>query len=480
MDVRLASYIEQQVKICPTLMRNKTMQNGRMLLSRNIFVKVRKYVVDFIEKDNDRRWVIIPGLRGTGKTTILAQSYLYLAQSYADKVDIIYFSLDDVMMAGFNLYDLVSAYLSLRSPDSQNSRSRKTIIILDELQNDPRWAAILKTFYDKYSNLFFICSGSSAVYLQTSADVAGRRANIERLYPMSFTEFEVIKTNKYPIKDLKNNLSSALYDSQSAEECCNRLLENNNLVNDYLSQIDINDWNYYVRCGSLPFTLSMQEPSEIYSQIMLTIEKVIQNDLRQIISFDDNTAIAARKLIGLLADAEDSISVVKTASILGLNKNTLSAILDALCKAEMLIDVVPLGSNFTAAKKEHKYLFSSPVIRAAFYYLNGSPSSENVRTGRLLEDVVGLQLYKMNGIYNKGSIFYDCAQGGVDFILKRGEQAIAIEVGKGRKTGRQVASTIKRHPCCKYGITICDTDEIVMDETKQSVMIPWRIFALSG
>ena len=43
MDVRLASYIEQQVKICPTLMRNKTMQNGRMLPSRNIFVKVRKY-----------------------------------------------------------------------------------------------------------------------------------------------------------------------------------------------------------------------------------------------------------------------------------------------------------------------------------------------------------------------------------------------------------------------------------------------------
>lgn len=195
------------------------MQNGRSLPSRNIFVKVRKYAVDFIEKDNDRRWVIIPGLRGTGKTTILAQSYLYLSQSYTDKVDIIYFSLDDVMMAGFNLYDLVSTYLSLHSSGARNNQTKKTIIILDELQNDSRWAAIPKTFYDKYNNLFFICSGSSAVYLQTSADVAGRRANIERLYPMSFTEFEVIKTDKYPIKYLKNNLSSALYDSQSAEEC---------------------------------------------------------------------------------------------------------------------------------------------------------------------------------------------------------------------------------------------------------------------
>ena len=415
--------------IIDELMDSKRRFRGKILKSRNMFIKIQKYFRDYRTGSTNRHWIIIPGLRGTGKTTLLSQTYFYIKQYHKD-VKVIYFSVDDAKDNGFTLKNLLEEYIFQINLIPETAKD--IVILLDEIQNDRNWAQTLKVFHDRCPGIFLICSGSSAVHLQTNADIAGRRASIECLYPMSFCEYELIKYEQFPIKGLKNKINEAIFDSLSARECYKRLKECEPEIEQYRKTIRSNHWSNYIHTGSIPFTLAIEEKGEIYRQILQTIEKVIYKDLPQIESLESKSIPIAKSLLILLSEA-DVISINKISSILESTNITISNILNALCKAELLIDIVPYGSNFTAAKKGHKYLFSSSAVRSALNYMNGTRSSEVVAEGRLLEDIMGLQFYKRAGIYNTGSIFYDSSQGGADFIVKTGNSAVAFESGRGKK-----------------------------------------------
>lgn len=473
---RLQNYIQRRMTIMNEFMESKRRFGGRILKSRNMLVKIKEHLNNFRSGSTDRRWVIIPGLRGTGKTTLLAQTYFFIKNNYKD-ANVIYFSVDDANTNGFRLKDLLEEYIAQIKMIPETAKN--VFILLDEIQSDYDWAKTLKVFHDRCPGVFLVCSGSSAVNLQTNADIAGRRANIDCLYPMSFCEYEFIKYGLYPITGLKARINDAIYESSSAQECYEKLKSCEPDIEKYRKSIGRNHWANYIHTGSIPFTLAIEDKGEVYKQILQTVEKVIYKDLPQIDSIDPKSIPVAKSLLVLLAEA-DTISVNKVSSILNSSNVTIANILNALCKAELIIDVVPYGSNFTAAKKSHKYLFSSSVVRSALNYMNGTRSSEEVAEGRILEDVMGLQFYKRNGVYNNGSIFYDSSQGGADFIIKTGDSAVVFESGRGEKTGAQVEHTMKQIPCIKYGITVCDTPNIRLSDSKTSVFIPWRVFALAG
>lgn len=473
---RLENFVSAAISHCNELMRAKTCKYGKPMRARNAMVKIRQAIA--ANHDGGHRWIIIPGLRGTGKTTLLAQSYDYIQQVYPN-ANIIYFSVDNAIAAGFNMHDIIDEYL--RQVGGDTTLGDNTYLLLDEVQSDNNWAQTLKGYYDMLPKLFMICSGSSAAHLQINADIAGRRADIICLYPMTFCEFELIANNIYPETNLGQYLSSALFNSKTAQECFDRLSVVTDKIDGYLTKINTSDWTTYLAKGSLPFTIDSHNLGEAYEKVLLTIDKVASKDLVHIGNIETKTVGIAQSLIRLLADA-DTISVNDIANTLNTSNATIASILDGLCKAELLIRVIPYGSNFTAARKNNKYLFTSSVIRASLNYLNGSPFGDEEKEGRLLEDIVGLYLYKRNGVLNLGNIFYDSAEGGADFIVKAGmgNESVVIETGRGRKTARQVDTTYNRVPSSKYGITICNTDNIQLASNGQSVFIPWRVFALAG
>lgn len=43
---------------------------------RHLVFKIEKYIRDFLKGERDVRWVVIPGLRGVGKTTATAQIFI--------------------------------------------------------------------------------------------------------------------------------------------------------------------------------------------------------------------------------------------------------------------------------------------------------------------------------------------------------------------------------------------------------------------
>lgn len=470
-------YIQRQLALGRQRLRKYIASpNGRVYPQRYIFIKTKQYLDIFLRTKAGKRWVIIPGLRGTGKTTILAQSHNYLYKEYGENINLIYFSLNEaVETLGSDLVDVLNEYERLLG-ESYEVLTKPTFILIDEVQSDPKWAPVLKALVDRTEKVFLVCTGSSAVHLQDTADVTGRRAVMERMYPMSFCEFEMVKNDVYPDKGLKKLILDALYNSRDAEECYARLSSLRLRVDQYWAKVDRSHWRYYLAAGSLPFVLTERSYADISDAILSNMDKVITKDLLQIGKFTQDTVPAIKRLLYILAES-DAVSDNKLSEILKITRVTLNNIYDALVKAEVLIRIPPNGQQTTASKKPSKYLFMSPAIRSSLFYIAGSSDTASTREGRLLEDVTGLHFYRTFGALRHGEVVYDSTKGSADFLYKDGVSQIAIEVGKGLKDARQVNATMKRLKC-RYGLTI-SVQPLMLSSDKQSVMVPWDFFALT-
>lgn len=478
MDQNELDYLQRQMALGRQRLRRYVINpENNPYPKRNIYIKTKRYLDSFLAGNYDqKRWIIIPGLRGTGKTTILAQTYYELSYQYGDSINLLYFSLNEAVdTIGATISSILYEYERLLG-ESFEVVSKPTIMLIDEVQSDPKWAPVLKALNERTSKVFLICSGSSAVHLQDDADITGRRAVIERLYPMNFSEFEMVHYHTYPTKGLKNKLKNGLYGSADAESCYNYLLSLKPEVDRYWAKIDRRHWQQYINTGSLPFALTERTVADIYDAVLSSIDKVITKDIQQLGRFTPETIPVVKRLLYVLAES-DVISNHKLSAVLGITPITIANILDVLVKAELLIRVYPHGSHITAAKKASKYLFMSSVVRAALYHLAGSASTSATQEGRLLEDVAGLHYYRNFEASGTGQIEYDSAEGGADLILKTSQARIAIEIGRGQKTPRQTLTTMKRISC-KYGLVISES-QLSISADKTVVMVPWDFFALT-
>ena len=90
-------YIFAKLAEAPTLARTYTEIAGKRLKYRRAYYRIKKYVDDFFEGNVEKRLIVLPGLRGVGKTTILFQIYNYLwGQKSVEQDRILYFSTDEL------------------------------------------------------------------------------------------------------------------------------------------------------------------------------------------------------------------------------------------------------------------------------------------------------------------------------------------------------------------------------------------------
>lgn len=441
--------------------------------------KIEKYINDFIGGNRESRWVIIPGLRGVGKTTILAQLFFnftnYFKRLGTPLSNILYISVDDIVTAGLTLSEVLDAYEQSLGK-SFESHEGPILLFIDEVQQDPKWAAILKTMYDKARNVFVVCTGSSAVQLQTNADVA-RRGIFEKLYPLNFGEYQMLKNNKFPAQGLKQAIKKAIYDSSSAQEVYSRLKVLESKVKKQWELFGSSDFDEFLSTGTLPFTLRAQR-FNIYERISLLIDRMINKDIQELGKFDVQTLNIIKRLLFLMADSTDGFSVNKASELLNIDRNTLTSVLDALEKAEIIIRVAPYGSNVSAVKKPSKYLFMTPAIRMSLLSITGLDETFLTRRGKLLEDISGLHFYREFVSNGAGGLTYDSAEAGADFILQiANKKQIAIEIGMGDKEYKQVKNTMSKVRC-DYGLIICGSDSILLSEEENIVKIPHQYFLL--
>jgi hypothetical protein len=475
----ILKYTQNQLVQAPFRLRTYTQdENGKKYPQRDVFIKIDKYLRDFLHNPEARdRWVVIPGLRGVGKTTILAQLFLDHYQE-VDQQRMLYISLDEVVnVFDSSLKEVLSAYEKIIG-ESFERLTKPLFIFIDEAQYDSKWATVLKSIYDRSNKVFVVCSGSSAVSLQMNQDVI-RRAIFEKLFPTNFGEFLMIKDGKNLVnKELTKKIKDSLFLSDSAKEAFVKLKSLEQSIFSFWSQVDRNYIDEYLKIGTLPFAIRIKDEARIYQTIILSLDKVINQDIQNLDRFESKTIGYIKRILFLLAESE-VLSIKKLTKILEETSiNTVANILEVLEQAELLIRVMPYGSNAKKVRKPSKYQFMSSAMRSAFLSVAGNSQIFSQQKGRLMEDIVAMTLHREFVVNSRGALNYDSSKGAADFILTIAEKnIIPIEVSMGEKLGTQVRNTMKKIGSAKYGVVI-SRSSLTLLEDANIIKVPLDYFLL--
>ena len=151
-----------------------------------------------MDEENINRFLVLPGLRDVGKTTILFQTYEYLLnEKNINSQNILYFSCDQLKRTGdADIFDVVNYYCETFHNSIIETLSQPVFILIDEAQYDKKWAFNGKLIYDGSKNIFMIFSGSSALKLSENPDAARRLLNLP-IYPLTYSQHLKLKYGNF-------------------------------------------------------------------------------------------------------------------------------------------------------------------------------------------------------------------------------------------------------------------------------------------
>lgn len=113
-----------------------------------------------------------------------------------------------------------------------------------------------------------------------------------------------------------------------------------------------------------------------------------------------------------------------------------------------------------------------------YYMTIGNSISEQHSRAKLLEDLIGMYLYRLCDKKTLCSLTYDSAKGGADFIFTAANTRIVIEVGVNKREYRQVIQTAKKVKA-SYSLIISEQqDELELNLEHNIVKAPLSYFIL--
>jgi predicted AAA+ superfamily ATPase len=417
-----------------------------------------------IEKIN-----LLSGIRGVGKTTVLAQLYYapkfipaYRKTNYGNvfsqDYEKLYLDVSRLVADGISLTEFFNYYQEVNNVRFVDL-NQKLLILLDEVHYDEKWGLFLKNIFDatkKHKNVLIIATGSSALRLKLNPDLS-RRSLSEELYPLKFNEYAILKNNVYPERGLSDNLIEAVLASKDANELFEFYKNRQSNVSTYFSKMPPGVEEEYLYFGGFPFVLRLKNKRSIVFELVSgVIDKLITKGLLEMKKLSSETISKIKDLLYLIASS-DSTDIDKLCSTLKLDYRPVRAVLDALVQSGILIEIKSYGQKFVKVRKPIKFLFISPSLRISI--LSGILPPEV--KGKILEDYLTLiftkDFRKKQKRYGDIEIMHDSSVGGADFILRIGkEKKVIIEVGFGKEGEgvKQIENTGKTIGGYDYGIVI--------------------------
>lgn len=440
---------------------------------RDVFGKLNKYINDFLDNRDSLRWLTVSGLRGAGKTTVLFQLF---GENRKKDVYKLFLSLDQVkQLWQSDLMETVDAYEEIIGY-SLEKLDKPLLLFIDEAQYDSRWGIVLKSIFDRSNKVFIIVTGSSALAMNKNTDIARRSAFI-KMFPMSFTEYIKLKHGNPEKKGLAEDLKNIIFDSASAKEVFEGLEKNEQQMNGYYfeNKIDKNEFSKYLKFGTLPFMIGMNNEALVYDQINRMIKRIIDEDIARMNAFSSEVILKIPSLLYAVSDLEQ-FNFSKLSQIYDLSRPTVMDVFESLTETEALFRVFPYGSHLNQVKKPSKFLFATPSFRAMYFNYVGNIIKEENSRGRLLEDFTGMYLNRALHKRPRYSLTYDSMKGGADFVVNYNNEKIVIEVGAGKKDFKQIIQTSEKVKA-KYSLIISES-ELELNEELNAVKIPIKYFAL--
>lgn len=474
--VELTDYVHAKQREIRILANNHLNNIENVRIQYN---EIKEYVDGFLNTENEyfNRFIMMPGLRGVGKTTILYQIYQYLINEKGVKnSNILYLDLDDLKSAyDVGIQEIFEVYVEDIHQTIPANLNEKIFLLIDEAQMDENWAKYGKLLFEKSYNIFMIITGSSALDLELNTD-ASRRITRKQIFPCNFQEYLLLK---YNLNLEKNNFKNLILrgDNESIDNAifCENIIKKDliNLNNDPNVELV-----KFLHSQSFPFALNLDE-TDIHVLTNNMIKKIVNDDLTYFKTFNNVTNdIIVRMLTYLATKKPGQTSNVAIAQSLNVSVKTVGKILSALEQSQLIFTVNAYGSAGKMLKKPSQHFFQTPSIKSALNYRVGRYDLNHEKCFAVLyENLVASSLSRLSQeSMSSVGLFYDANKKGVDFILKHLDRIIPVEVGIGKKTKSQLTIAKNKYNA-DMGILISNRTSSIKFEN-DILYIPLLTFAL--
>jgi predicted AAA+ superfamily ATPase len=228
---------------------------------------------------SNKRAVFLTGLRRVGKTTLVKLLANRLIQQGTDPHAILYVSMDDYLLRGVSIVEIVSAFRRIH----KLSVDQPVFLLFDEITYKLDYPQQLKNFIDREKVTVLATSSSSSLLRDQRAFLTGRSATIE-IQPLSLSEYLDFKDIRVAKKDQQ-------------------------LLDTYFRD--------YMREGGLPE--NVLQPSRDY--LMNLVDDIIQKDITAFRGLKDHQIL--RDYFTLLMERSGKqVSINKISNILRISPDT--------------------------------------------------------------------------------------------------------------------------------------------------------------
>ena len=384
LEEELMQYILAKQRLMPKIISSKLSSNNKKLNHRTDYFRIKEYIDNFLNGNNQNRFIVMPGLRGVGKTTILLQLYEYLIKNDVPNSDILYFDVSELKsFYDVNILDVITNFIENIHQTTMVELNKPIFLLIDEVHFDKNWALTGKIVYDNNNNIFMIFTGSSAIELQI------RNCNVD-----------LAITNERKIQESMINLDN---------------------------DPDI-EFKKFLTQHSFPFSLKIQD-FQIHEKTINNINRIIEKDISSLKTFNTSTNDTISRIVTYIAmQKPGGTSNVKLAQMLGVSPNTINNILNVLEKTQLLFPITAYGTGSKIIKKPWEYFFLAPSIKASINFEIGRYNLNNKKClATLAETLVASSLYKLKLLrHNFIGLFYDPKKSGVDFLVRNIDKIIFL------------------------------------------------------
>lgn len=474
----ISNFIDNELNDVPNILKSKLSFDGKDFNTRSEFDEIKEYLNSFLDGYTSNRLIVLPGLRGVGKSTILFQIYEYLLKEKSVLPNnILYVSCDDLNdLAECSIRELVEIYLNNKFNSNLRTLNEKVFVLIDESQYDKNWALSGKIIYDKSDNVFMVFTGSSALHLEYNADAA-RRMRKRSITPLSYAEHIRLKYN-LNLNKMSDALKELIFTGniESSVKCESKAI--NALTN--LIEYQSKDWDEYIRFGAFPKLFKDANHRELCEELVEITERVIAIDMPYIQNITSANQSNANRILRYLAlQQPGEVSQENLSNYLNTSSANVKKILDILERTHLLFHIEPYGGASNRIKKSWKYYFASSSIRHALSLRIGNPLlNTNNYEGLLLENMVASNLFNLlNKEYRSFNIYYDAdKKKNVDFLISQDfNSIIPIEVGRGEKKKSQIRYAMDNYES-EYGIVVSN-DKPRIEKDGDVIYIPPKTFS---
>ena len=476
------TYIRNQILTMPLRLNQELSYAGKVFNKRSDYEMVINHIDDFMEGRNINRFLLLPGIRDVGKTTLLFQVYEYLLKEKGiSPQNILYFSCDRLKKMGkIDIFDVVSSYSQTYHNSILETLPEPVFILVDEAQYDKDWACNGKLIFDASQNVFMIFTGSSALKLSYNPDSARRWLNIP-IYPLTYSQHLKLKYANFK-NDLANPIVKMIFDGnvENGGELERRMMG----IYSNFDAFDIYEWKNFLQFGGFPSSF-FKKKSEITKKMVEVVDKVVTNDMADIEGMQDDTRYLAFQILNFIAFQNPSVvSKGSLANTFDAKKALVTKVLDVLEKTQLIFHIEAFTSSVKRTTKPHEYFLATSSLKhnLALSVGNAMLEDEKAYMGKLLENYVASSFLNLDGRSNISyKTYYDdskkkSSDKNVDFIVQRGmDKPIPIEVSCGTKDVSQIKGAIRKYHA-PHGVIISNTTSNIIKK-EDIIYLPPEIFA---